>query len=99
MFEKLAEISEIAPVNMKENVLLYAILGKNTNLVEKLISLNLTNMKQRMRYYETYLHVAIDGLELTPIQEMIINHPDIDINASDASSETALIKAAKCNNT
>lgn len=86
MFEKLAEIFEIAPVNMKGNVLLYAILGKNINLVGKLISLNLTNMKQRMRLYETYL------------QKMLINHPDIDINASDASSETALIKAAKCNN-
>lgn len=98
MFEKLAEIFEIAPVNMKENVLLYAILGKNTNLVGKLISLNLTNMKQRMRHYETYLQIAIDGPKLTPIQKMLINHPDIDINASDASSETALIKAAKCNN-
>lgn len=51
-----------------------------------------------MKNNDTYLHVAIDGEEFTPIQKILINHPDIEINASNALSETPLTKATKFKN-
>lgn len=98
IFERLAIISDIAPAYTSEDVLLYAILRKDADLVSKLITLKSTNIKKRTKNNDTYLHVAIDEEEITPIQKILINHPDIEINASNALSETPLTKANKFRN-
>ena len=49
-----------------------------------------TNLKRKLQDGNSYLHIAIDGQELTEIQKILINHPDIDINSQNGISETPL---------
>lgn len=95
IFVRLLDIKkDLEPINMiEEDLLSYAIIEKDESIVEKLLTMKTTDLKRKLKNRDSYLHIAIDGSEITPIQKLLIGHPDIDINSQNVLSETPLTKA------
>lgn len=80
---------------MQEEMLSYAILEEDVELVKELLNNELANINQRLFNGDTYFHLSIEGNSVTSIQTLLLN---VNINSQNASKETPLVKAVKTEN-